>query len=411
MSLFRYSRRRFLAMASAAGLAIGQKRLFAQSETDPTYLHSTSRSFPASAGETRLTFTTESDGIGASTSLTKASVELTVPFGQFESGFITEVRWEGARGAKGPYRDVAIRRLENDWTDEESARIKLAFDLVNEDGNWFAPDDMGHVMILARSVGVIREETEALFEREQPLLEKLLSDSVREKGALGAGYYRMVLGEIQLMGADPQAAPLSRLKVSESAAITEDSSFVHRGTRTEQTLRFEPFSRTKSIDLLLNRVQGGKFERTALLRSIPVDSIGAAFAALSEEMKTHQRAYASGEAKVKETAACTVSTAVCEVIGLPDDCFELRTLRRFRDEYMRSEEVEEYRSWSARLLGSPFFTTKPGLAALGRFYFKTILPSVALCLLGLNDRVYRCYRRGVSRLDEEMLKQSASVTG
>lgn len=222
------------------------------------------------------------------------------------------------------------------------------------------------------------------------------------------GSYRMVLGEIQLIGADPDAPPLSRLTLAESADISEDSSFVHRGTRTDQYLQLEALSQTRSINVLLNRVQGGEFERTVRVGKIPVGSIGSAFAAISEEMATHHEAYRNREAQVKETAACTVSTAVCEVIGLSDDCFELRTLRGFRDECMRREEVEEYRAWSARLLGSPFFTTKSGIAALRRFYFRTIVSAVALRLLGLNDRVYRCYRKGVMRLDQELVQSQES---
>lgn len=31
---------------------------------------------------------------------------------------------------------------------------------------------------------------------------------------------------------------------------------------------------------------------------------------------------------------CFITTAVCQSLGLPDDCYELQTLRKFRDEYM-----------------------------------------------------------------------------
>lgn len=33
-----------------------------------------------------------------------------------------------------------------------------------------------------------------------------------------------------------------------------------------------------------------------------------------------------------------MTTACCEHKGLPDDCYELQTLRKFRDEYLMSEE-------------------------------------------------------------------------
>ena len=35
---------------------------------------------------------------------------------------------------------------------------------------------------------------------------------------------------------------------------------------------------------------------------------------------------------------CFLTTACCEHKGLPDDCYELQTLRKFRDEYLMSKE-------------------------------------------------------------------------
>jgi hypothetical protein len=38
-------------------------------------------------------------------------------------------------------------------------------------------------------------------------------------------------------------------------------------------------------------------------------------------------------------AGCFITTAYCEYAGLPDDCHELQTLRKFRDEFMMSNTV------------------------------------------------------------------------
>ena len=47
-----------------------------------------------------------------------------------------------------------------------------------------------------------------------------------------------------------------------------------------------------------------------------------------------------------QTGDCHITTVVCYGIGLPDDCYELNQLRRFRDEYLNKEgyskEVEDY---------------------------------------------------------------------
>jgi hypothetical protein len=46
-------------------------------------------------------------------------------------------------------------------------------------------------------------------------------------------------------------------------------------------------------------------------------------------------------------AGCVLTTACCDMIGLEDDCWELRTLRKFRDDWLRSqsfgdEEISQY---------------------------------------------------------------------
>ena len=53
----------------------------------------------------------------------------------------------------------------------------------------------------------------------------------------------------------------------------------------------------------------------------------------------------AGESRKK--SGCFLTTAACIHKGLPDDCYELETLRRFRDEYLLSNEegvamVERY---------------------------------------------------------------------
>lgn len=45
------------------------------------------------------------------------------------------------------------------------------------------------------------------------------------------------------------------------------------------------------------------------------------------------------ESDGKETeGGCYLTTAMCEILGKPDDCYELETLRNFRENYMRNTE-------------------------------------------------------------------------
>jgi len=55
----------------------------------------------------------------------------------------------------------------------------------------------------------------------------------------------------------------------------------------------------------------------------------------------------AGETREKEKSGCFITTTVCLHRGLPDDCHELRILRKFRDEHLLSTEegttlVESY---------------------------------------------------------------------
>ena len=51
---------------------------------------------------------------------------------------------------------------------------------------------------------------------------------------------------------------------------------------------------------------------------------------------------------------CFITTAVCNTFNKPDDCHELRVLRKFRDEFMQSDsfmksEVQEYYRLAPRI--------------------------------------------------------------
>lgn len=55
----------------------------------------------------------------------------------------------------------------------------------------------------------------------------------------------------------------------------------------------------------------------------------------------------SGGSGSSSSGGCFLTTACCQYKGLPDDCYELTTLRNFRDTYLKTTEagnalVEEY---------------------------------------------------------------------
>lgn len=94
---------------------------------------------------------------------------------------------------------------------------------------------------------------------------------------------------------------------------------------------------------------------------------------------------------------CFLTSACCSVVGLMDDCWELRTLRRFRDGWMagfdagRADVARYYRE--APAVAQRLVATVQGRARLLRLYWQVIVPAAALIRVGLNGAAYRLYRR------------------
>ncbi|MCH6258205.1 hypothetical protein MLD52_16710 [Puniceicoccaceae bacterium K14] len=404
MPALKHSRRRFLALASALGIGIAPKRILGQSETDLTYIYSSEKRFSTKEGDSILKISTEAKTSGGASTLTKISVEISIPFPDLISGFITEIRWLGPDNSSGAYRDVAIRSLVSALR-KDNPCVTLAFNLVDNQGVWDLPNELGKIRIPYATVGVLREDTDALFERDKYLIKKIIEDDISAERNLPDGEYRMELGEIHIEDATETTSPTQQLAFSEYGKKSPSGVDSH-GIYTTTSLRKSSLQNASKISLQFNRVRAEKFERLAPIRTIPIRSINEILAGIGAELKAHQTAHENGEAKIKPAAGCTISTAVCEVIGLPDDCFELRTLRAYRDECLDTKEVETYQTWSTHLLGNPFFSTPKGFTALKRFYWKTIIPAVGLRILGLNSRVYRRYKIGVANLDRELSTHS-----
>ena len=98
---------------------------------------------------------------------------------------------------------------------------------------------------------------------------------------------------------------------------------------------------------------------------------------------------------------CFLTTACCEVLGLPDDCFELRTLRRYRDESLAAMPGGNAAIAAYYLLAPSILDRLPGQDRVTRLlsvYARFILPSAVAARLGLNTLAYRLYARMMSEL-------------
>ncbi|CAN5142694.1 hypothetical protein BH10PSE9_BH10PSE9_21840 [soil metagenome] len=98
---------------------------------------------------------------------------------------------------------------------------------------------------------------------------------------------------------------------------------------------------------------------------------------------------------------CFITTACCEVIGLRDDCFELRALRRFRDGPLAAtadgrRDVETYYELAPRIVAE--IRRRGEERRLLSEYAFAILPSALAARLGLVALPRRLYSRMMRRM-------------
>jgi hypothetical protein len=109
---------------------------------------------------------------------------------------------------------------------------------------------------------------------------------------------------------------------------------------------------------------------------------------------------------------CFITSACCETLGLGDDCFELRALRRYRDEVLAKcpdgpAAIVRYYELAPLILGQlPDATRARRLLSI---YARYILPSALAASLGLNALAYRLYARMMDKLSRDLRPISAPV--
>jgi hypothetical protein len=107
------------------------------------------------------------------------------------------------------------------------------------------------------------------------------------------------------------------------------------------------------------------------------------------------------EGKCTPPEGCFITTACCEVLGLGDDCFELRALRRYRDTVLAETpggpaEIAAYYALAPLILAR-----LPQAARVSRLcsvYARFILPAAVAARLGLNALARRLYKRMLAEL-------------
>jgi len=109
----------------------------------------------------------------------------------------------------------------------------------------------------------------------------------------------------------------------------------------------------------------------------------------------------AAEQKCEPPEGCYITTACCEALGLDDDCFELRTLRRYRDQVLAlrpggTSDIAAYYELAPLILARlPCETRAQRLRAI---YARYILPAALAARLGLDRLAYRLHRRMIDEL-------------
>lgn len=147
-------------------------------------------------------------------------------------------------------------------------------------------------------------------------------------------------------------------------------------------------------------VAGGGAE----LFAIEVESNG--FAEAAEFVRREQARLEQMEKNKQCEPPCFLTTACCGLIGLDDDCFELRTLRAFRDGPLAAmpggmEDIAHYYQRAPLILAE--IGRRGDSRRLLQLYATHILPSALAARLGLNGLARTLYTGMMDRLERRYI--------
>jgi hypothetical protein len=110
-------------------------------------------------------------------------------------------------------------------------------------------------------------------------------------------------------------------------------------------------------------------------------------------------------------AGCFLTTACCDLLGLSDDCFELRTLRRYRDETLAAMPGGNAAIAAYYLMAPTILRRLRNEERAGRLlsvYARFILPSAVAARLGLDALAYRLYAGMMHELSRDLAEAERS---
>ena len=111
--------------------------------------------------------------------------------------------------------------------------------------------------------------------------------------------------------------------------------------------------------------------------------------------------------KGNDTSGCFLTSACVEAKGLPDDCYELTTLRKFRDEYLAKQEcgaceIAHYYHVAPGIV-ERIKAGENAIAVFEKIYEELVVPCVKLIEDGQLEKAHEKYRGYVRKMEKECM--------
>ncbi len=160
---------------------------------------------------------------------------------------------------------------------------------------------------------------------------------------------------------------------------------------------------TDDASLLLTHANGDQVRVR-----FPLAGLAKAIGAAETKMADLQKQEEANECETMYIdPGCFITTAACGAVGLADSCWELRTLRWFRDRQLASlpgglVEIENYYRIAPKIVATIAHQPDAVIIFL-RLYWSLVVPCAILARLGLFNLCHRYYRSRVQGLTEAYL--------
>ena len=183
-----------------------------------------------------------------------------------------------------------------------------------------------------------------------------------------------------------------------------NNSFSNDATFLGQTIVGANSLVTNLTQPLINSAQTQvQFDNTQLpsfYQTLAGQNYSLGMSAVQAESQAAQASVAASQSAASSAGGgCYITSAVCDTLGLPDDCHTLTVLSAFRDGFLSRSAVgrafiAEYYA-TAPALVSRIFKRADKVEYLRSLYSRFILPALLSIEWGQSDNAFRIYRRMV----------------